>query len=315
MLWNNEGIGLIAIRREPNATFNDKELNLLKTFADQAVIAIQNARLFNETKEALEQQIATAEVLQVISNSVSDTQPVFDKILDSCRHLFEIEQLGIFLLGDDELVHVAAYRGSALDAVVRTFPKPLDQTITSRAIRTRHPIHVPDVAAMSDAPASLRDVANVIGNFSVVIVPMLWEDRGIGSIAALREPPKPFSDKEITLLKTFADQAVIAIQNARLFNETQEALEQQKAAGEILSVISSSVSDTKPVFDKILSSCKHLFGSDEMDVLLVDDQGQLQIAAYSGKVHDAVAATFPAPVEKTPAGRAIRERRWCTTPM
>jgi GAF domain-containing protein len=139
---------------------------------------------------------------------------------------------------------------------------------------------------------------------------MLWEDRGISSIARrYAKPPKPFSDKEIALLKTFADQAVIAIQNARLFNETQEALEQQKAAAEILSVISSSVSDTKPVFDKILSSCKHLFGSDEMDVLLVDDQGQLQIAAYSGKVHDAVAATFPAPVEKTPAGRAIHERR------
>ncbi len=156
MLWNNEGIGLIAIRREPNATFNDKELNLLKTFADQAVIAIQNARLFNETKEALEQQTATAEVLQVISSSVADAAPVFDKILDSCRHLFAIEQLGIFLLGDDELVHAAAWRGSALDAIVRTFPKPLDQTITSRVIRTRRPVHVPDAAAMTDAPTSVR---------------------------------------------------------------------------------------------------------------------------------------------------------------
>ena len=125
----------------------------------------------------------------------------------------------------------AAYRGSALDAVVRTFPKPLDQTITSRVIRTRRPVHVPDVAAMTDAPASVRDVVELIGNYSVVVVPMLWEDRGIGSIVVVRQPPKPFSDKEIALLKTFADQAVIAIQNARLFNETQEALEQQKAAG------------------------------------------------------------------------------------
>ena len=99
----------------------------------------------------------------------------------------------------------------------------------------------------------------------------------------MREPTATFNDKELALLKTFADQAVIAIQNARLFNETQEALEQQKAAAEILSVISNSVSDTKPVFDKILSSCKHLFGSDEMDVLLVDDQGLLQIAAYVGQ--------------------------------
>ena len=120
------------------------------------MIAIQNARLFNETKEALEQQTATAEVLQVISSSVADAAPVFDKILDSCRHLFAIEQLGIFLLGDDELVHAAAWRGSALDAIVRTFPKPLDQTITSRVIRTRRPVHVPDAAAMPDAPASVR---------------------------------------------------------------------------------------------------------------------------------------------------------------
>ncbi|HEV2042358.1 MAG TPA: response regulator [Casimicrobiaceae bacterium] len=162
---------------------------------------------------------------------------------------------------------------------------------------------------MPDAPLAVRDVVDLIGNISVAWVPMLWEDRGVGSIAVLRQPPKPFSDKELTLLKTFGDQAVIAIQNARLFNETQEALEQQKAAAEILSVISSSVADTKPVFDKILESCKHLFGSDEMDILLVDEKGQLQIAAYIGKVHDAVAATFPAPVELTPAGRAIRERR------
>ncbi len=130
------------------------------------MIAIQNARLFNETKEALEQQTATAEVLQVISSSVADAAPVFDKILDSCRHLFAIEQLGIFLLGDDELVHAAAWRGSALDAIVRTFPKPLDQTITSRVIRTRRPVHVPDAAAMTDAPATVRSMVELIGNHS-----------------------------------------------------------------------------------------------------------------------------------------------------
>ena len=92
----------------------------------------------------------------MISSSVADAVPVFDKILDSCRHLFAIEQLGIFLVGDDELVHAAALRGSALDAIVHTFPKPLDQTITSRVIRARRPLHVPDAAAMTDAPASVR---------------------------------------------------------------------------------------------------------------------------------------------------------------
>ena len=122
-------------------------------------------------------------------------------------------------------------------------------------------------------------------------------------------PPQPFTDKEIGLLKTFADQAVIAIQNARLFNETQEALRQQKASAEVLAVISSSVADTKPVFDKILDSCKRLFGGDELDVLLVDAQGQLQVAAYVGNARDAVMATFPAPVVGSAPGRAITERR------
>jgi signal transduction histidine kinase/CheY-like chemotaxis protein len=242
MLWNNEGIGLIAIRREPNATFNDKELNLLKTFADQAVIAIQNARLFNETKEALEQQTATAEVLQVISSSVADAAPVFDKILDRCRHLFAAEQLGIFLLGDDGLVHAAALRGSALEATARTFPRPLDQTLTSRVIRTRRPVHVPDVAAMTDVPPSVHSMVELIGNYSQALVPMLWEDRGIGSIMAMRQPPRPFSDKEMALLKTFADQAVIAIQNARLFKQTQEARAAAETANEAKSAFLATMS-------------------------------------------------------------------------
>ena len=103
--------------------FSGKQIALLQTFADQAVIAIQNARLFNETQEALEQQTATAEVLQVISSSVADTQPVFDKILDSGQHLFGAEQIGVFLVGDDGLVHAAAWRGAALDAVARHLPR------------------------------------------------------------------------------------------------------------------------------------------------------------------------------------------------
>jgi GAF domain-containing protein/DNA-binding response OmpR family regulator len=310
MLREGQVVGAIAVNRSEVGPFPEKQIQLLHTFADQAVIAIENVRLFNETKEALEQQTATAEVLQVIGSSVADAAPVFDKILDSCQHLFATEQLGIFLVGDDGQVHVGAWRGSALEAIASTFPKPLEQTMTAQVIRERRTLHIPDTSALpADAPAAVRGVIELSGHAAVAWAPMLWENRGVGSICVLRQPPKAFTDKELALLKTFGDQAVIAIQNARMFNETQEALEQQKAAAEILSVISSSVADTKPVFDKILESCKHLFGSDEMDILLVDDQGQLQIAAYIGKVHDAVAATFPAPVELTPAGRAIRERR------
>jgi GAF domain-containing protein/DNA-binding response OmpR family regulator len=242
MTWEGQAVGFLYAIRRPATGFSNKEIALLETFAHQAVIAIQNARLFNETKEALEQQTATAEVLQVISSSVADTAPVFDKILDSCRRLFAIEQLGIVLVGDDGLVHVVAWRGSALDAIVRTFPKPLDETITSRVIRTRRPAHVPDAAAMPDAPAAVRGIVELIGNHSAAVVPMVWEDRGIGSIMMLRQPPKPFSDKEIALLKTFADQAVIAIQNARLFKQTQEARATAESANEAKSAFLATMS-------------------------------------------------------------------------
>ena len=153
-------------------------------------------------------------------------------------------------------------------------------------------------------PLASRDGAHALGNQSMAFAPMLFEGRGIGTLWVGRPVKGAFSDKQLALLKSFADQAVIAIQNARLFTETQEALQQQRASAEVLAVISSSVADAQPVFEKILESCKHLFGGDELDVLLVDEQGMLRIAAYMGESHDIVAATFPAPVERTPAGRA-----------
>ena len=309
MLQDGVATGTISVTRKEPGEFSTHQLELLQTFADQAVIAIQNVRLFNETKEALEQQTATAEVLQVISSSVSDTAPVFDKILDSCERLFATEQLAIYLVHDDAQVHVGGLRGAAIQSMTAILPRPIDETATGVALRERRVVHIPDAAAMSDMPSTVRHAIELVGNYSCVFAPMLWEDRGIGSICVLRQPPQPFAEKEIALLRTFADQAVIAIQNARLFNETQEALQQQKASAEVLTVISSSVADTQPVFDKILDSCKHLFGGDELDVLLVDEQGLLQVAAYVGKARDAVLATFPAPVAITPAGRAIRELR------
>ena len=242
ILREGMSIGVLTLGRMEVHAFDDKEIELVTSFADQAAIAMENVRLFNETKEALEQQTATAEVLQVISSSVADAAPVFDKILESCQHLFAIEQLGIFLLGDDELVHAAAWRGAALDAVARTFPKPLDETVTSRVIRDRLAVHVPDAAAMPDAPAAVHGMVELIGNCSVVWAPMVWEGRGVGSICVLRQPPKPFTDKEMTLLRTFGNQAVIAIQNARLFRQTQEARAAAETANEAKSAFLATMS-------------------------------------------------------------------------
>ena len=311
LIHESKGIGTIILTH-PQVGFklSDKQLALVQTFADQAVIAIQNARLFNETREALEQQKASADILRVVSSSVADAQPVFDEILRSIEHLFGGDDRFIYLAGDDGLLHIGAAHGANAERVRALYPVPLEGTASEVAFRERRLIHYADVFNDPDVPSPLREIARRIGkNYSMALAPMLWEDRAIGSIFVGRTSMKPFSEKECSLLRSFADQAVIAIQNARLFNETKEALEQQKASADILRVISSSVADTQPAFDKILDSCKHLFGSDETAVLLVDDEGVVTLGAYVGKQHDAVAATFPAPVDKSPAGHAIRERR------
>jgi signal transduction histidine kinase/DNA-binding response OmpR family regulator len=309
--WQGRVIGTLIFVRTPPQPFADDEMELLQTFADQAAIAIQNARLFRDTQEALERQTATAEVLEVISSSVADTRPVFDKILGSCASLFHSSEQGVVLLGDDGFVNVAAHHGPALPGLQTYYAEQrVPNKAYAGAILEGKPIQVTDVLDPK-VHWTLRTVGEhlQIGPYSQLLAPMSWEGQPVGWLYVIRQPATGFSDKEVTLLETFAAQAVIAIQNARMFSETKEALARQTASAEILSVISNSVADTRPVFEKILQSCKILFGGDELDVLLVDDQGRLDIAAYLGQAHDIVAATFPAPVERTPAGMALRERR------
>ena len=227
MLKDGAAIGAIVMAwPEPGPT-PQRQSDLLKTFADQAVIAIENVRLINETREALERQTATAEVLQVISGSVANTQPVFDKILDSCERLFPSSGLGIYLVDDAGMLQLGGFRGESsvapgiARAAADAFPCPLEGTATELAIRERRVVHYPNVLTDRDAPPPLRRVAEAAQNFSLALAPMLWEERGVGAIQVSRSPPAPFTEKEMALLKTFADQAVIAIQNARLFNEIE----------------------------------------------------------------------------------------------
>lgn len=314
LLWEGGGIGVISLIRQPPRAFSDKEIGLLGTFADQAVIAIQNARLFNETREALEQQTATAEVLSVISSSVSDTAPVFEKILDSCDGLFATEQLAILLVGEDGLMHAGGLRGSQVEAASELYPMPLEHTMSSVALRERRVVHIPDVSLVTDFPPGFRRIYESIGNFSYLTAPMLWESQGVGSINLIRQPPKAFTTNEIALLTTFADQAVIAIQNARLFNETSEALEQQTATAEVLRVISSSVSDTTPVFEKILDSCERLFEAEQLAIILVGDDGLAHIGALRGPLVEDSSEMFPMPLDQTFTAVALHERRLIHVP-
>jgi len=310
LLRGDACVGVLVLGSKRANGFNDQAIALAESFRDQAVIAIENVRLFNETKVALERQTATAEILRVISESPTDVQPVLEAVAERAGQLCHADGSRVWLLEGGRLRAMTSY-GPAYAAMTGFETLTVARTsIGGRCVLDGRPIHIEDVLPVMDAEyPDIRGIQQRYGFRTVLNVPLMRDGEAIGTISLLRNEVRPFAPDEIGLLQTFADQAVIAIQNVRLFNETREALEQQQAAAEILSVISSSVADTRPVFEKILDCGHRLFGSDEMDVLLVDEQGQLQIAAYEGASHDVVAATFPAPVERTPAGRAIASRR------
>jgi signal transduction histidine kinase len=243
MLREGAPIGVLTIWRSKVRPFTDRQIDRLTTFADQAAIAIENARLFNEAREALDQQKASAEVLQVISGSVADTEPVFDKILESCQRLFEGRHVWINLVGDDAAVHLAAYKGADRGAFELIYPLPLTRESGSgTVILDRRVAHYPDVEHGADVPVHTRRGCRPIGVKSVLIAPMLWESRGIGAIFVGRDTVGEFSEKEIRLLKTFADQAAIAIRNVRLFQEIEEKSRQIEIANQHKSAFLANMS-------------------------------------------------------------------------
>jgi GAF domain-containing protein len=275
------------------------------------VIAIENVRLFNETKEALQQQTATAEVLKVISGSVADAAPVFDKILESCDRLFASNEQGILLIGDDGRVDLAAHHGHVRDRLKGMFPSAHTDDLPTLLLE-RGALHIATSSPTrrSSGHPRHRRAARHRQLFAGVRADAL-EGRAIGTLYVTRQPPTGFSDKEVELLRTFADQAVIAIQNARLFNETKEALQQQTATGEVLQVISSSVADAQPVFEKILDSCQRLFASSEQACCSQGEDGLLHLGAHTAGAR-AAEKRVPARAE-SPAARWRRERRIVTS--
>jgi signal transduction histidine kinase len=230
MVRGDAAIGAVSVVRLVQGPLSDKQIALLKTFADQAVIAIENVRLFNETREALEQQRASAEVLGAISSSIADTQPVFETILVRCERLFEGHLVGVTLATEDGQIDLAAYHGADHDKLKAVYPLPLSQESGSgSAILDAAVKHYPDTEA-DGVPPGVRAGCKASGMRSIVFAPMIFEGRGIGAIWVGRRSASHFGDKQIALLKTFADQAVIAIQNARLFREIQEKGQQLEIA-------------------------------------------------------------------------------------
>ena len=263
LLHGKTAIGTIGVSRREPGPFSDHEIELLKTFAHQAVIAIENVRLFKELQarnaeltEALEQQTATAEILRVISSSPTDIQPVLDAVAESAARLCDASDVVIRRV-DGDVMRVVAHIGSVpiVEAVIA--PHISRDSIVGRTILERRTIHVDDVLAPNirdEYPAALHNLFEEVPFRTVLGAPLVREGKAIGVITMRRPDVRPFTDKQVKLLETFTDQAVIAIENVRLFKELQarnaeltEALEQQTATSELLKVISRSTFDLQPV--------------------------------------------------------------------
>jgi GAF domain-containing protein len=285
MLKDDELIGAFSVYRQEVRPFTPRQIALVQNFASQAVIAIENARLLNELRQrtadlaqALEQQTATSEVLQIISGSPGELEPVFQAMLQNATHICEAE-FGVVFSFDGREFQVEAQVGTPPELAeylnrAKPMPQPLAGSHLDRLRQTKRVSYTPDYAAegISAPPVTLG------GARSTVDVPMLKDNELVGAFSIYRQQVRPFTEKQIALVKNFAAQAVIAIENARLLNELREALQQQTATSEVLGVISSSPGDLEAVFRTMLENatriCEAKFGT-----LDLYEGGGLRLAA------------------------------------
>jgi GAF domain-containing protein len=291
--------------------FTDKQIALVETFADQAAIAIDNVRLLDELRQSLQQQTATADVLKVISRSTFDLQTVLDTLTASAARLCQADK-GAIMRWDGDVYRLASNYGFSREGKPYALEHPLRPergSVTGRVALEGRPIHVPDVLA--DPEYQAAGYQQVFGYRTLLGVPLLREGTTIGTFQLARDEVNPFTEKQIELVTTFADQAVIAIENARLLNELRQSLQQQTATADVLKIISRSAFDLRTVLQTLVESAARLCDADKASIIRERDGAFYRAEAYgfSREYLDYVQHFPIKPDRGSASGRALLEGR------